>query len=119
MATIFSNGRLTYNTLTRDRRMNSKFFGCSKQRAMNATQQVLQELNLRIVNVERTENRIYAERSWRFLSAPQAVEVTLFSHNDAVELVTSVNARFPMLDFGTSDWLEEELLFRVAEKLEE
>lgn len=98
--------------------MNSKFFGCSKQKALTATRQVLKELNLRITNVEKTEGRIYAERSWRFLSAPQTVEVTLFSHEERIELVTQASARIPILDFGNSDWLEEELLYRVAEKLE-
>jgi hypothetical protein len=99
--------------------MNSKYFGCSKQKALTVTQQVMKELNLRIVNVEKFENRIYAERSWRFLSSPQQVEVTLFSHEERVELVTQANSKIPMLDFGSSDWLEEELLYRVAEKLEE
>lgn len=98
--------------------MNSRFFGCSKQDALEAAGQVLKELNLKIKGIERGENRIYAERSWRFLSAPQEVEVTVFSHNERVELVTNVEPRFSMLDFGNSDWLEEELLYRVSEKLE-
>jgi hypothetical protein len=98
--------------------MNSKFFGCSKQEALSLTKKVMEELNLKIVGVEKAESRIYAERSWRFLSAPQEVEVTVFSHPERVELVTSVSTRFPILDFGNSDWLEEELLHRVAEKLE-
>jgi hypothetical protein len=98
--------------------MNSKFLGCSKQRALSITQKVMQDLNLRITGIEKAESRIYAERSWRFLSAPQTVEVTVFSHPERVEVVTSVSTRFPILDFGNSDWLEEELLYRVAEEAE-
>jgi hypothetical protein len=98
--------------------MNSRFFGCTKQDALEAAGQVLKDLNLKIKSIERGENRIYAERSWRFLSGPQDVEVTVFIHNERVELVTNVEPRFSMLDFGNSDWLEEELLYRVSEKLE-
>jgi hypothetical protein len=97
--------------------MNSKFFGCSKQRAMHVAQQVMRDMKCRITDLEKPESRIYAERSWRFLSTPQKVEVTVFTHNERIEIVTNVHARFPFLDFGSSEWLEEELLDRVADKL--
>jgi hypothetical protein len=97
--------------------MTSKVFYCSKQRAMHIAQEVLRELKLNDARVNSAGNSIQAERGWSFLSPPTGVEITIFPENKRVEVAVSVESKLKMLDFGRSEYLEEEILYRLRERI--
>jgi len=97
--------------------MTSKVFYCSKQRAMHLAQEVLRELKLNDAKVNSAGNSILAERGWGFLSPPTGVEITVFSEEKRVEVAVSVESKVKMLDFGRSEYLEEEILYRIKERI--
>lgn len=97
--------------------MTSKVFYCSKQRAMHLAQEVLREMKLRDAKVNSAGNSIIAERGWGFLSPPTGVEVTVFSEEKRVEVAVNVESKVKMLDFGRSEYLEEEFLYRLKERI--
>ena len=97
--------------------MTSKVFYCSKQRAMHLAQEVLRELKLNDARVNSAGNCIVAEKGWSFLRPPTGVEVTIFSDEKRVEIAVSVESKVKMLDFGRSEYLEEEILYRLKERI--
>ncbi len=97
--------------------MTSKVFNCSKQRALHLAQEVLRELKLRDAKVNNTGSSILAARGWSFLSPPTDVEVTIFNDDKRVEVAVNVESKVKMLDFGRSEYLEEEILYRLRERI--
>lgn len=97
--------------------MTSKVFYCSKQRAMHLAHEVLREMKLRQSSISANQSVIHAERGWNFLSPPHEMEIQIFSEDRRVEVAVSVEPRHKMLDFGTSEYLEEEFLYRLRERI--
>ena len=84
---------------------------------MHLAQEVLRELKLNDAKVNSAGNSILAERGWGFLSPPTGVEITVFSEEKRVEVAVSVESKVKMLDFGRSEYLEEEILYRIKERI--
>jgi hypothetical protein len=84
---------------------------------MHLAQEVLREMKLRKENVDISSNTIQARRSWNFLSPPREVEITVFADDNRVEVAVNVESQIKALDFGTSEYLEEEFLHRMKERL--
>lgn len=97
--------------------MTSKVFNCSRQRAMHLAQEVLREMKLRNAKVNHDGNSISVARGWSFFSPPSEVEVTVFSEDKRVEVAVNVESKVKMLDFGRSEYLEEEILYRLRERM--
>ena len=97
--------------------MTSKIFYCSNQRALHLAQEVLRDLKLRQTKVNRTDNSILAVSGWNFISSPSDVEVTIFSDDKRVEVAVNAEPKVKMLDFGRSEYLEEEILYRIRERI--
>jgi hypothetical protein len=97
--------------------MTSKVFYCSKQRALHLAQEVLREMKLRDTQVNSAGSLILAARGWSFLSPPTDVEVTIFSEDKRVEIAVNVETKVKMLDFGRSEYLEEEILYRLRARM--
>jgi hypothetical protein len=97
--------------------MTSRVFFCSKQRAMRLAQDVLRDMNLNKKDIDNSTNTIYARRNWKFLSPPRDVEIQMFADENKVEIAVNVQAQISALDFGTSEYLEEEFLHRLKERL--
>lgn len=97
--------------------MTSKVFYCSRQRALHLAQEVLREMKLRDAKVNSSGNSIFVEKGWGFLSPPRDVEVTFFSEDKRVEVAVNVESKVKMLDFGRSEYLEEEILYRMKERI--
>lgn len=97
--------------------MTSKVFYCSKQRAMHLAQEVLREMKLQDAKVNNNGNTILAQRGWSFLSPPTGIEVTIFTEEKRVEVAVNVESKVKMLDFGRSEYLEEEILYRLKERI--
>jgi hypothetical protein len=84
---------------------------------MHLAQEVLREMKLHDSKVASTGNSILAERGWSFLSPPTDVEVTFFSEEKRVEVAVNVESKVKILDFGRSEYLEEEFLYRMKERI--
>lgn len=97
--------------------MTSKVFYCSKQRALHLAQEVLREMKLSNAKLNSTNNSIMAERGWNFLSPPTGIEITIFSEEKRVEVAVNVESKVKILDFGRSEYLEEEILYRLKERI--
>lgn len=97
--------------------MTSKVFYCSKQRAMHLAQEVLREMKLRQSSINNAQSMIMAQRGWSFLSPPQEVEVKIFSEERRVEVAVNIESKLKILDFGDSEYLEEEFLYRLKERI--
>jgi hypothetical protein len=97
--------------------MTSKVFYCSKQRAVHLAQEVLREMKLRPSTVNNDQSLIQATRGWNFFSPPHEVEVKFFSEEKRVEVAVNVEPKVKVLDFGSSEYLEEEFLYRMKERL--
>jgi hypothetical protein len=97
--------------------MTSKVFYCSKQRALHLAQEVLREMKLSNAKLNSTSNSIMAERGWNFLSPPTGIEITIFSEEKRVEVAVNVESKVKILDFGRSEYLEEEILYRLKERI--
>ena len=97
--------------------MTSKVFYCSKQRALHLAQEVLREMKLCDSKVSAAGSSIVAARGWSFLAPPTDVEVTIFSEDKRVEVAVNVETKVKMLDFGRSEYLEEEILLRLRERI--
>jgi hypothetical protein len=91
-------------------------FFCSKQRLSNAVQHSFKSLDIR--EVESDQPHIIAgERGWKLLSPSQRVEVGIISQEEGFQLTVHVESKVPALNFAVSDYLEEELLYRIKEKV--
>jgi len=97
--------------------MTSKVFYCSKQRAMHLAQEVLRELKLNDARVNSAGSSIVAEKGWGFMSPPSGIEVIIFTEEKRVEVAVNVESKMKMLDFGRSEYLEEEILYRLKERI--
>jgi hypothetical protein len=97
--------------------MTSKFFYCSRQSALLHAQEVLKELRIHKEIVDSASNSIRAFRSWRFLNPGKEVEITLYSDENRVEVAVNVESTMKALDFGSSEYLEEEILHRLHERI--
>ena len=97
--------------------MTSKVFYCSKQRAFHLAQEVLREMKLNDTKLTSSGSTLFAERGWNFLSPPAGVEVTIFTEDRRVEVAVNVESKLKMLDFGRSEYLEEEILYRIKERI--
>jgi len=97
--------------------MTSKVFYCSKQRALHLAQEVLREMKLIETKQNGSGSTLWAERGWSFLSPPTGVEVTIFTEDKRVEIAVNVESKLKMLDFGRSEYLEEEILYRINERI--
>jgi hypothetical protein len=84
---------------------------------MHIAQEVLREMKLNDSKFNAAGNSILAERGWSFLSPPTGVEITVFSEEKRVEVAVSVESKVKMLDFGRSEYLEEEILYRLKERI--
>jgi hypothetical protein len=97
--------------------MTSKVFYCSKQRAMQTAQEVLREMKLRESSVNNAQSLISAHRGWRFLSPPREIEVKIFTEDQRVEVAINIETNYKLLDFGGSEYSEEDFLFRMKERI--
>lgn len=97
--------------------MTSKVFFCSKQRAMHLAQEVLREMKLRKKNVDSSTSTIVAHRKWNFLTQSREMEIQVFADENKVEVAVNVYPQIKALDFGTSEYLEEEFLYRLRERI--
>jgi len=84
---------------------------------MHLAQEVLREMKLRKESVDLSSSTIQARRNWSFLSPPRDVEITVFADDNRVEVAVNVESQIKALDFGTSEYLEEEFLYRMKERL--
>jgi hypothetical protein len=84
---------------------------------LHLTQEVLRELKLNNPKVNSSGNSIQAQRGWSFLNPPTGVEVTIFSDEKRVEVAVNVESKVKLLDFGRSEYLEEEILYRLKERM--
>ena len=84
---------------------------------MHLVQEVLKEMKLIETKSNSSGNTLFAERGWSFLSPPTGVEVTIFSEERRVEVAVNVESKLKMLDFGRSEYLEEEILYRIKERI--
>lgn len=97
--------------------MTSKIFRCSRQRAMHIAQEVLKDMNLRKGEVDVQNARIQAYRKWGFLRPSKEVEITMYADDARVEVAVNIEPSIKVLDFGTSQYLEEEFLHRLKERI--
>ena len=97
--------------------LNSKVFFCSKQRLSNAVQHAFKDLS--ITEVESDQPYIIAgERGWKLLSPSQRVEVGIIPQDEGFQLTVHVESKVPALNFAVSDYLEEEMLSIIKEKVQ-
>ena len=97
--------------------MTSKIFQGSRQRMMHVAQEVLKEMKLRKETVDTQNNFIQATRRWGFMRPSQDVEITMYADENRVEVAVNAESNMKMLDFGTSEYLEEEFLVRLKDRL--
>ncbi len=96
--------------------MNSKVFFCSKQRLSNAVQHSFKSLGIHEVASDQP-HIVAGERGWKLLSPSQKVEVGIIPQDEGFQLTVHVESKVPALNFAVSDYLEEELLYRIKEKV--
>lgn len=84
---------------------------------MHLAQEVLREMKLQDAKVNNNGNTILAQRGWSFLRPPTGIEVTIFTEEKRVEVAVNVESKVKMLDFGRSEYLEEEILYRLKERI--
>jgi len=96
--------------------VNSKVFFCSKQRLSNAVQHSFKSLGIHEVASDQP-HIVAGERGWKLLSPSQKVEVGIIPQDEGFQLTVHVESKVPALNFAVSDYLEEELLYRIKEKV--
>jgi hypothetical protein len=97
--------------------MTSKIFFSSKQKVLRHAIEVLSEMRLGHVKFDADQNRIIATRKWNLLNPKKEIEILLYSDDQKVEVAVNVESRVKMLDFGSNEYMEEEILIRLKEKL--
>ncbi|MFN0032405.1 MAG: DUF1499 domain-containing protein [Flavobacteriales bacterium] len=97
--------------------MTSKIFHGSRQRMMHAAQEVLKEMKMRKASVDTQNSYIQATRGWGFMRSGQEVEITMYADENRVEVAVNAESKVKALDFGTSEYLEEEFLLRLNDRL--
>ena len=56
-------------------------------------------------------------KTWNFLSSSKEIEITMFVDENRVEVAVDVQPRMKALDFGTSEYIEEDFLLRMRDRL--
>jgi hypothetical protein len=97
--------------------MTSKIFFSSKQKVLRHASDVLKDMNLGHVRLDNDQNRLVASKKWNLLQPSKEIEILLYSDEQRVEVAVNVESGLKMLDFGTSEYMEEEILLRIREKL--
>ena len=97
--------------------MTSKIFFSSKHKVLRHANEVLSEMRLGHVKFDPDQNRIIATRKWNLLNPKKEIEILLYSDDQKVEVAVNVESRVKMLDFGSNEYMEEEILIRLKEKL--
>lgn len=97
--------------------MTSKIFHGSRQRMMRAAQDVLKDMKLRKEEVDNQNSRIQAKRGWGFMRPGRQVEITMYADDTRVEVAVNVESSMMAIDFGTSQYIEEEFLLRLRDRL--
>jgi hypothetical protein len=97
--------------------MTSKIFFSSKQKVLLHANEVLSDMRIGHVQLDRDQNRIVASQKWHLFNPSKEVEILLYSDEQRVEVAVNVESNMKMLDFGSSEYLEEEILLRIREKL--
>lgn len=97
--------------------MTSKIFFCSKQKAMRLAKEVLKDMKLGKNFVDSSTSTIVASQNRRFLAQRRQMEIQLFADDHKVEIAVSVQSRIRALDFGISEYMEEEFLHRMRERI--
>jgi hypothetical protein len=97
--------------------MTSKIFFSSKQKVLRHANEVLSEMRLGHVKFDVDQNRIIATRKWNLLNPKKEIEILLYSDDQKVEVAVNVESRVKILDFGSNEYMEEEILIRLKEKL--
>ncbi len=98
--------------------MTSKVFHCSRHRAWRHTQDVLKDMKFKHPVFDPKNNRITVTEGWGFFRSPREMEILLYADETKVEVSVNVEPAVKALDFGSSQYLEEELLLRLREKLD-
>lgn len=84
---------------------------------MNAVLYAFKSLDIR--EVESDQPHIVAgERGWKLLSPAQRVEVGVIAQDEGFQLTVHVESKVPALNFAVSDYLEEELLGLIKERVQ-
>lgn len=97
--------------------MTSRIFFSSKQRVLRHASEVLNDLKIGHVQLDKDQNRIVATKKWSLLNRNKEVEILLYSDENRVEVAVNVEAWAKILDFGAAEYLEEEILLRLKEKI--
>jgi hypothetical protein len=97
--------------------MTSKIFFASKQKVLRHANEVLSEMRLGHVKLDADQNRIIATRKWNLLNPKKEIEILFYTDDQKVEVAVNVESRVKMLDFGSNEYMEEEILIRLKEKL--
>jgi len=84
---------------------------------MHLAKEVLREMKLKQGMVDTSNYTIQASRGWGFLNPPREVEIIMYADNNRVEVAVNVESQLKVLDFGTSDYIEEEFLLRLNARL--
>jgi len=75
-------------------------------------------MKLRNAILDNKNNRILVSYGWGFFRPPREMEILMYSDENKVEISVNVETTLKMLDFGSSEYLEEELLHRLREKID-
>jgi hypothetical protein len=97
--------------------MTSRIFFTSKQRVLRHAGEVLNDLKIGHVQLDSDQNRIVACKKWNLLKRSKEIEILLYSDENRVEVAVNVEAWAKFFDFGAAEYLEEEILLRLKEKL--
>jgi hypothetical protein len=97
--------------------MTSKIFFSSKQKVLLHTNEVLSDMKLARVRHFKDQNRLIASQKWNMLKPGREVEILFYCDDQKVEVAVNVESNIKMLDFGASEYLEEEILIRLREKI--
>jgi hypothetical protein len=84
---------------------------------LNAVQHAFKSMGIQ--EVESDQPHIVAgERGWKLLSPSQRVEVGIIAQEEGFQLTVHAESKVPALNFAVSDYLEEELLTLIKEKVQ-
>ncbi len=98
--------------------MTSKIFYGSRLRMMRVAQEVLKDMNISKKMVDSQSNIIHAEHKRGLFRIPKDVEIIMYADDSRVEVAINVESSIKALDFGTSQYMEEEFLVRLKERVQ-
>ena len=84
---------------------------------MHLAQEIIREMKLRKESVDTASSTILASRGWNFLSPGKEIEINMYADEDRVEVAVNVETKMKAFDFGTSEYLEEDFLLRMRDRL--